>query len=82
MPIASITKLMTVVVALKHLSPYETVTVTRRLRTSGGAIPLRPGQQITVLDLLAGALIQSANDAADALAEPQQAATGRSSSRG
>ncbi|HKI92366.1 MAG TPA: serine hydrolase, partial [Gaiellaceae bacterium] len=68
-PIASITKLMTVIVALKHLRPAETVTVTARAaRVGEERIPLRPGERITVLDLLKGALIQSANDAADALA--------------
>ena len=68
-PIASITKLMTVIVALKHLSPSDTVTVTAEAaRVGEERIPLRAGQQITVLDLLKGALIQSANDAADALA--------------
>ena len=68
--IASITKLMTVIVALQHLKPDETVTVTRQAAMVGEeSIPLQPGQQITVSDLLAGALIQSANDAADALAD-------------
>jgi len=68
-PIASITKLMTVIVALRHLKPSDTVTVTRQAALVGeSSIPLRPGQQISVHDLLAGALIQSANDAADALA--------------
>jgi D-alanyl-D-alanine carboxypeptidase (penicillin-binding protein 5/6) len=68
-PIASITKLMTVIVALQHLKPSDTVTVTRQAALVGEeSIPLRPGQRISVHDLLAGALIQSANDAADALA--------------
>lgn len=69
-PIASITKLMTVIVALQHLQPDDVVTVTRQAaRVGEESIPLRPGQRITVSDLLAGALIQSANDAADALAD-------------
>jgi len=68
-PIASITKLMTVIVALRHLSPAETVTVTPQAAAVGEErIPLSAGERITVHDLLAGALIQSANDAADALA--------------
>jgi len=68
-PIASITKLMTVIVALQHLRPDEMVTVTREAaRVGGSRIPLGAGQRVTVHDLLAGALIQSANDAADALA--------------
>ncbi len=70
LPIASITKLMTAIVALRHLRLDETVTVSRRAAGVGESrIPLRPGQRITVRDLLEGALIQSANDAADALAE-------------
>ena len=70
MPMASITKLMTVIVALQHLRPDDVVTVTRQAaRVGEEAIPLEPGQQISVSDLLAGSLIQSANDAADALAD-------------
>ena len=69
LPIASITKLMTVLVALKHLDLDQVVTVpARAARVGGSRIPLHAGQQITVLDLLKGALIQSANDAADSLA--------------
>jgi len=69
LPIASITKLMTVVVALEHLKPDQLVTVSKQATRAGGSrIPLAPGQTISVHDLLEGALIQSANDAADALA--------------
>jgi D-alanyl-D-alanine carboxypeptidase (penicillin-binding protein 5/6) len=68
-PIASITKLMTVIVALDHLKPDQIVTVTGDAAEVGESrIPLTRGQQISVHDLLEGALIQSANDAADALA--------------
>jgi len=68
-PIASITKLMTVIIALQHLRPDEIVTVTKGAAQVGESrIPLRAGQQISVHDLLEGALIQSANNAADALA--------------
>lgn len=69
LPIASITKLMTVIVALQHLEPGDDVTVTPRAAHVGQeSIPLHAGQVISVHDLLEGALIQSANDAADALA--------------
>ena len=67
--IASITKLMTVIVALQHLSPDDEVKVTAQAaRVGEERIPLRAGQTVSVHDLLEGALIQSANDAADALA--------------
>jgi D-alanyl-D-alanine carboxypeptidase (penicillin-binding protein 5/6) len=69
LPIASITKLMTVLVALDHLKPDDVVTVTSAAAHVGEErIPLFSGERISVLDLLEGALIQSANDAADALA--------------
>src|SRR3954454_22169747 len=68
-PIASITKLMTVLVALDHLKVDEVVTVSGAAAEVGESrIPLHRGQRISVHDLLAGALIQSANNAADALA--------------
>jgi serine-type D-Ala-D-Ala carboxypeptidase (penicillin-binding protein 5/6) len=68
-PIASITKLMTVLIALQHLQPGEIVTVTKGAAQVGESrIPLHAGQRISVHDLLEGALIQSANNAADALA--------------
>jgi D-alanyl-D-alanine carboxypeptidase (penicillin-binding protein 5/6) len=69
MPIASITKLMTVLVALGHHKLSDVVTVDPRVtRVGQETIDLRAGEQMTVRDLVKGALIQSANDAADALA--------------
>lgn len=68
-PIASITKLMTAIVALRHLRPDDYVTVTAQAaRVGEERIPLHVGDVLSVHDLLEGALIQSANDAADALA--------------
>jgi len=67
--IASITKLMTVLVALEHYKLSDVVTVDAPSTAVGeSTIDLRPGERITVRDLLKAALIQSANDAADALA--------------
>jgi len=69
-PIASITKLMTVVVALEHAKWSEVVRVRQDAADVGeSTINLRAGERITVGDLVKGALIQSANDAADALAD-------------
>jgi D-alanyl-D-alanine carboxypeptidase (penicillin-binding protein 5/6) len=68
-PIASITKLMTVIVALQHLKLGDVVSVDPRAAAVGQeSVYLEPHQQITVADLVKAALIQSANDAADALA--------------
>ncbi len=69
-PIASITKLMTVLVALEHVKPADVVTIRHSAAAVGeSSIDLRAGQRLTVHDLIEGALIQSANDAAYALAE-------------
>jgi serine-type D-Ala-D-Ala carboxypeptidase (penicillin-binding protein 5/6) len=68
-PIASITKLMTALVTVERASLDETVVVTSRAAAVGeSSIDLRPGERISVRDLLRAALIQSANDSANALA--------------
>lgn len=68
-PIASITKLMTVLLTLEHHKLTDVVTVDPRAAAVGeSTIDLVAGERLTVGDLLKGALIQSANDAADALA--------------
>jgi D-alanyl-D-alanine carboxypeptidase (penicillin-binding protein 5/6) len=67
--IASLTKMMTVLLALEHHKLTDVVTVDRRASVVGeSTINLRPGERLTVQDLIKGALIQSANDAAVALA--------------
>src|ERR671937_1329568 len=69
-PIASITKLMTVLVALDHARWNDVVRVRSDAADVGeSTINLRAGERITVGDLVKAALIQSANDAADALAD-------------
>jgi len=68
-PIASITKIMTALVTLEQARPAERVTVKGRAPSIGeSTIHLRIGERISVRDLLAAALVQSANDAAFALA--------------
>ena len=69
-PIASITKLMTVLVALDHAQWNDVVRVRADAASVGeSTVNLRAGERITVGDLVKAALIQSANDAADALAD-------------
>jgi D-alanyl-D-alanine carboxypeptidase (penicillin-binding protein 5/6) len=68
-PIASITKLMTVLLTLEHHKLTDVVTADPRAAVVGeSTINLRAGEQFTVRDLIKAALIQSANDAAAALA--------------
>ena len=69
-PIASITKLMTVLLTLEHTRLNDVVTVSPGAASVGeSSANLRPGERLTVRELLEAALIQSANDAADALAD-------------
>jgi D-alanyl-D-alanine carboxypeptidase (penicillin-binding protein 5/6) len=69
LPIASITKLMTVLVALESVEPDDVVTAPVSATIVGeSTIHLRAGEQLTVRDLVKAALVQSANDAAYALA--------------
>lgn len=69
-PIASLTKLMTVLLTLEHAQLSDTVTVSSRAVAVGeSSAHLHAGERFTVRDLLEAALIQSANDAAWALAE-------------
>jgi D-alanyl-D-alanine carboxypeptidase (penicillin-binding protein 5/6) len=69
LPIASITKLMTVLLTLEHHKLTDVVVVDPRAAAVGeSTADLHAGELITVSDLLKAALIQSANDAADALA--------------
>jgi D-alanyl-D-alanine carboxypeptidase (penicillin-binding protein 5/6) len=60
---------MTVLLTVERAKPRDVVTVAPAAAAVGeSSIALRPGERVTVRDLLEGALIQSANDAADALA--------------
>ena len=70
LPIASITKLMTALVTLERAEADDVVSVDPAAAgVSGSTIRLRAGERLPVRDLLAGALIQSANDAAVALGD-------------
>jgi serine-type D-Ala-D-Ala carboxypeptidase (penicillin-binding protein 5/6) len=67
--IASITKLMTALVALEHARPSDVVRVTPAVAKIGGStIFLQGGEELTIAELVRGTLIPSANDAATALA--------------
>ena len=67
--IASITKLMTALVALEHASPSNVVRVSPAVASLGGStIFLQGGEELTVAELVRATLIPSANDAATALA--------------
>jgi D-alanyl-D-alanine carboxypeptidase (penicillin-binding protein 5/6) len=67
--VASLTKLMTVLITLERTRLDDVVTVSPEAAAVGeSSAHLRAGERLTVRELLEAALIQSANDAADALA--------------
>jgi D-alanyl-D-alanine carboxypeptidase (penicillin-binding protein 5/6) len=69
-PVASITKLMTVLVALRRSDPSTQITVDENAADVGeSTVHLRTGERLSLSDLIEAALIQSANDAADAIAD-------------
>lgn len=65
---ASTTKMMTALVALGHFPVSQILTVTKSY-PDGQNADLQPGEQMTVEQLLYAMLVQSANDAAEILAE-------------
>jgi D-alanyl-D-alanine carboxypeptidase (penicillin-binding protein 5/6) len=68
-PVASLTKLMTVLLAERPGRLSRRFTITAAMTGEQGyTLGLRAGQRVTVRDMLAATLIASANDAADALA--------------
>lgn len=70
LPIASLTKLMTALLVLEQGRLQDIVTVsTAATHETGSRLGLKPNQHFQVRDLLAAALIHSANDACHALAD-------------
>ncbi|OGQ93995.1 MAG: hypothetical protein A2521_04405 [Deltaproteobacteria bacterium RIFOXYD12_FULL_57_12] len=70
LPPASLTKLMTVLLALRQVGVDEVVTVGKRAAAeTGSRLGLREGEEVYAGFLVAAALMASANDACLALAE-------------
>ena len=65
---ASTTKIMTALVALEHFPLNREITVTHSY-SEGQNLKFQPGEKLTVEQLLYALLVQSANDAAEILAE-------------
>jgi serine-type D-Ala-D-Ala carboxypeptidase (penicillin-binding protein 5/6) len=69
-PVASTTKIMTALLVLEATEPGDLVTVSAgAVAQEGSLLGLQPGERIPVRRLLMALLLQSANDAAVALAE-------------
>lgn len=70
LPMASTTKIMTALLALKTASPDDLVTVSANAEgQEGSSIYLARGDKIRMEDLLYGLMLNSGNDAAVAIAE-------------
>lgn len=68
--IASITKIMTAIIAIESGELKETVKVSKEaVYTEGSSIYLTPGELIKLEDLVYGLMLRSGNDAARAIAE-------------
>ncbi len=68
-PLASVTKLMTAVIATENLSATQTVTITPQMAAvDPGDVTLKTGDTYTVSDLLHIMLLKSSNVAAEGLA--------------
>jgi len=69
MPMASVTKIMTCILALEHLNLADTVTVDPEwVKVEGSSLGLLGGHTLTVKDLLIGMMLKSGNDAANCVA--------------
>lgn len=68
--IASITKIMTAILAIESGKMNNYVKVSEQaVRTEGSSIYLKPGEKIKLKDLVYGLMLRSGNDAAVAIAE-------------
>jgi len=69
-PIASITKIMTAILAIEYGKLDDQVVVSpNACRMEGSSIYLRPGEKVRLETLLYGLILRSGNDAAVAIAE-------------
>lgn len=70
LPMASLTKVMTAIVAVENLSPIEPIAISRNAGTIGeNVMGLTEGEEVSLENLLYGLFLMSGNDAAEALAE-------------
>lgn len=68
LPPASLTKVMTALVALESTSPHQVVKVDPRALVHRSSLKLQSGEQFLLRDLLTAMLVTSANDACEAVA--------------
>lgn len=70
LPIASLTKIMTAIIVLEHVKLDSQITISKEAATIGeDSMGLSEGEILPVEELLYGLLLNSGNDAAEALAQ-------------
>lgn len=70
LPMASLTKIMTAVVALENMDLHEKITISKEAATIGeSSMGLTVGEVLTLENLLYGLILHSGNDAAEAIAQ-------------
>ena len=75
-PNASTTKMMTAILTIEHCKMDDVITADKEVsETLFTSIHLKPGEKISVKDLLTGMIVRSANDAAVAAAKHMSGST-------
>lgn len=70
LPMASLTKVMTAIVAIENMDPTNTVAISRTAASVGeNSMGLTEGEELSLEDLMYGLFLMSGNDAAEAIAE-------------
>lgn len=70
LPVASLTKLLTALVAVEYINVERDITITPAMLASSSKPRLKAGQQVSVYSLLFPLLMESSNEAAEAIAIP------------
>lgn len=68
LPMASLTKIMTAIVALEHPRKYDTYIVKKEYLVGEDSMGLSEGESLSLSDLLYGLILHSGNDAAETIA--------------
>lgn len=69
LPMASTTKIMTAIVAIENCDLHRNITITEEMvGAEGSSIYLKVGEKLTLEQLLYALMLESANDAAEAIA--------------
>ncbi|SRR5260221_4739880 len=69
LPMASLTKIMTAIVALEHKKPDDIYTVSQKDIVGEDSVGFVKGEAFTLEDILYGLILHSGNDAAEVLAD-------------